>query len=122
MDIYKNIGKNNQFIVATHSPFIISQTPYKNLIFLLKENEKIVAKQFSEPPLDRDINTIIKTIMGAEYMPKDLEELHQKYRKLFEDGKIDSEEAEKLKTEILEYESPNSSFFQSIEFDKALIS
>jgi len=120
MKIYSNIGENNQFIVTTHSPFIISQTPYKNLTFLVKENEKIVAKQFNEPPLDRDINTIVKTIMGADYLPKDLEELHNAYRKLFEENKLETEEAKELESKILEYESPNSSFFQAINFDKAL--
>ncbi|MCD4757233.1 MAG: AAA family ATPase [Arcobacteraceae bacterium] len=120
MKIYSNIGQNNQFIVTTHSPFIISQTPYKNLIFLVKENEKIIAKQFSEPPLDRDLNTIVKTIMGADYLPKELEELHNQYRKLFEENKLESQEAKDLEVKILEYESSNSSFFQAINFDKAL--
>jgi len=120
MKIYSNIGENNQFIVTTHSPFIISQTPYKNITFLVKENEKIVAKQFKEPPLDRDLNTIVKTIMGADYLPKELEELHKQYRKLFEENKLESQEAKDLEAKILEYESPNSSFFQAINFDKAL--
>lgn len=121
MKIYANIGENNQFIVTTHSPFIISQTPYKNLTFLVKQNEKIVAKQFSEPPLDRDINTIVKTIMGADYLPRELERLHKRYRNLVMHGQENSEEAEKLKKEILEYESPNSSFFQGLAFDKELL-
>lgn len=120
LKIYKNIGKNNQFIITTHSPFIISQTPYQNLIFLIKEDNKIVAKQFNEAPLDRDLNTIVKTIMGADYIPKELENLHKEYRKLFEEDKLATEEAKELEKKILEYESPNSSFFQSIAFDKAL--
>jgi hypothetical protein len=59
--------------------------------------------------------------MGAEYFPKHLKELQEKYRTLFESGKIDTKEAEKLKLEILEYESENSSFFQGIAFDKELM-
>lgn len=118
--IYENIGENNQFIVTTHSPFIISQTPYQNLIFLVKEDGKIVEKQFSEPPLDRDLNTVVKTIMGADYLPKELEQLHKEYRKLFDEDKLDTPEAKELEKKILEYESSNSSFFQNLEFDKAL--
>ena len=121
MKIYQNIGKNNQFIVTTHSPFIISQTHYKNFILLIKENNKIVNKSYSQPPLDRDINTIIKTIMGADYFPKKLLDLHKQYRKFFEDEKLDTKEAEDLKFEILEYESGNSSFFQELAFDKELM-
>jgi len=120
MKIYENIGENNQFIITTHSPFIISQTPYKNLTFLVKENDKIIVKQISEPPLDRDINTIIKTIMGAEYLPKELDDLHRKYQELFDNDKLDTEEAQQLEAKILEFESPNSSFFQAINFEKAL--
>ncbi len=121
MKIYSNIGINNQFIVTTHSPFIISQTPHKSLIFLLNEGNKIVVKQFSEAPLDRDINTIVKTIMGTDYLPKELAQLHNRYRKLFEEHQLDSDEAKILKKQILEYESLNSSFFQQIEFDKVFM-
>jgi len=120
MKIYANIGKNNQFIVTTHSPFIIAQTPYQNLIFLMKENEKIVAKQFSEAPLDRDINTIVKTIMGANYIPQELEQLRREYRELFDKELETTDEAKDLESKILMWESPNSSFWQSIAFDKEL--
>lgn len=120
MKIYESIGKNNQFIVTTHSPFIIAQTPYKNLTFLMKENERIVTKQFNEAPLDVDINTIVKTVMGAEYIPLNIQELHNKYRTFLDNNQLDSQKAKDLKHEILKYESPNSSFFQQINFDKAL--
>jgi len=120
MKIYESIGENNQFIVTTHSPFIIAQTSYKNLTFLMKEDEKIVAKQFNEAPLDVDINTIVKTVMGAEYIPLNIQELHNNYRTFLDNNQLDSPEAKDLKDEILKYESPNSSFFQQINFDKAL--
>ena len=59
--------------------------------------------------------------MGADYIPKELQELHETYRKLFDEGKIETEEAEKIKKEILKYESINSSFFQGIAFDMELM-
>jgi len=122
MKIYANIGENNQFIVTTHSPFIISQTHYLNLIFLVKEDEKIVAKQFhnSDTPPHRDINTLVKTIMGADYLPKELEELQLRYRELFDNEEENSKEALELEKKILEWESPNSSFWQGIAFDREL--
>ena len=43
MKIYANIGKNNQFIVATHSPYIIASVPNENINFLVREKGKIVA-------------------------------------------------------------------------------
>jgi len=122
MKIYANIGKNNQFIVTTHSPFIISQTHYLSLIFLIKEDNKIVAKQFEEgnTPPHRDINTLVKTVMGADYLPKELEELQLQYRKLFDERNEESEEAKTLEKKILEWESPNSSFWQGLAFDREL--
>jgi len=113
-------SKGSQFILATHSPQILSSTYYKNLILLDKQENKTIVKQLNQAPLDRDINIMLSSIMGTHYIPKHLEELHLRYRNLFEDGKIDSKEAEELKLEILEYESENSSFFQGIAFDREL--
>ncbi|NOQ31614.1 MAG: AAA family ATPase [Helicobacteraceae bacterium] len=110
-------SKDSQFLLATHSPQILSSTYYKNLIKL----ESGEVKRFNKPPLDRDINAIITQIMEAPDFPEDLKELHIKYRKCINDGKAETPKAKKLKEEILEYESENSSFFQEINFDLELI-
>lgn len=110
-------SKNSQFLLATHSPQILSSTYYKNIIKL--ENGKV--KRYNKPPIDRDINAIIVEIMEAPDFPQDLLELHKKYRKLINDGKVDTNEAKELKEKILEYESESSSFFQEINFDLELM-
>ncbi|HAO21166.1 MAG TPA: hypothetical protein DCQ37_12235, partial [Desulfobacteraceae bacterium] len=69
MDIYKNIGQNNQFIIATHSPHILAKAHYKELILLKKKDNKIVAEQFDKPPTSRDINSVLGGIMEAKYLP-----------------------------------------------------
>jgi len=121
--VYENFAKENncQVILATHSPHIIANTPHKYLRLLVEEEGKIVAKTLDGTPLDRDLNTIIKTVMGADYIPQWLEEKLFAYREFCEKGQEDSEEAQKLKSEILEYESPNSSFFQGLAFDMELM-
>ena len=111
-------SKGSQFLLATHSPQILSSTYYKNLIILDQEDGKVSLKQLKEAPLDRDINVILSNIMGSGYFPKYLKNLHIEYRNLFENGQVDSKKAKELKLEILEYESENSSFFQGIAFDK----
>lgn len=118
--LYKKIGKNNQFIITTHSPFIIAQTDYKDLSFLDYSNGKIGLRQLREPLVDIDINTILKTAMGAEYIPIHQQKLHQEYSSLVKAGKEDTNEAEQIKTKILKYESLNSSFFQNLLFDMEL--
>ena len=123
LKLYENFAKANncQIIIATHSPHIIAHTPHKYLRFLIEENGEIISKELTSTPLDRDINTIIKTIMGVEVIPQDLEKMHQKYRKLLKEKKLDTQEAKELKDKILEQESINSSFFQEIFFDTELL-
>lgn len=110
-------SENTEFLLATHSPQILSSTYYKNIIKL--DNGQV--KRYKKPPLDRDINAIIVEVMEAEDFPQDLLELHKKYRKLINEDKKDTDEAKKLREEILEYESENSSFFQEINFDLELM-
>lgn len=110
-------AKESQYLLATHSPQILSSTYYKNLIKL--ENGGVI--RYQKPPLDRDINSIITQIMEAPDFPEELLNLHKEYRKLINDGKIKSKEAKNLKEKILEYESEDSSFFQEINFELELI-
>lgn len=107
-------SKNSQFLLATHSPQILSSTYYKNIIKLKNHGDKTTVVRYSKPPLDRDINTTITTVMNAPDLPEALKQLHKDYRKLIDDGKVDSKEAKQLKDEILQHESENSAFFQDI--------
>jgi len=119
-DLIKDLSKwscQSQFLLATHSPQILSSTYYKNLIKL--DNGKV--KRYNRPPLDRDINSIIIEVMESPDFPQDLLELHKKYRELINGGKIETPQAKKLKSNILEYESEDSSFFQEINFDLELM-
>lgn len=110
-------SQGSQFLLATHSPQILSSTYYKNIIKL----DKGKVERYSKPPIDRDINSIITQVMDAPDFPMDLLLLHKKYRNLINDGKVDSDEAKELKSQILEYESESSSFFQDINFDLELM-
>ena len=58
--------------------------------------------------------------MGANYLPAELEELRRKYKELFDKELEDTKEAKELEKKILAWESPNSSFWQGIAFDKEL--
>lgn len=118
MKIYSSIGENNQFIVTTHSPHIIADTHLNNLILLVKEDNKIVAKQPKSSPLgfERDLNSITKMLMGADYTPSWLDKIKKEYRELVENGEMESEKAKTLREQILEYEDENSEYMQGINF------
>ncbi len=65
VNIYKNFAKknNNQIIIATHSPQIISSTPDESLRILVKENEKI--KAYSKNAYGMKIDKALIEIMGV---------------------------------------------------------
>lgn len=120
MEIYRQIGENNQFIISTHSPHILSNINYKDLIFLYKENNKIISKVPEEAPLNGDIHSILNEFMHADFTPKKLQDLHNEYRKYIETNDEDSEKAKKVKEEILYFESIDSKFFKSIDIYKKI--
>lgn len=115
MQIYSRIGKNNQFIVATHSPQIIANTPYQNLIILKKDNDKITPYYPSRPPIGTDVNSILSDFMGinGDY-PEDVMNLHREYRQFVKDGKEDLQEAMTIKNKLLKKESNDSRFMQEM--------
>ena len=69
VDVYRKIGKNNQIIIATHSPHILGSVKKENIMLLDKDGEgKIVIKTGDKfydsygQPTDR----VLKDIMGLE--------------------------------------------------------
>ncbi|MDQ7084452.1 MAG: ATP-binding protein [Sulfurovum sp.] len=108
-------SKGSQFLLATHSPQILSSTYYKNLIFLNKEENKTVVKQPNEMFSDNDINTIINLGMDSTHIPPKLAKLQFEYRKLIENNQKDSDIAKELESQILEWETSDSAFFQRIK-------
>ena len=106
MEVYKNIGENNQIIVATHSPHILGSVSNENIFILYRnENGKIEVRTGEElyssygQPVDR----ILKDIMGLKSIrtpkiDKDLEEL----RKLVDENKYDTEEFKEKYSNLLE--------------------
>ena len=69
VDVYRKIGKNNQIIIATHSPHILGSVRKENIMLLDKDDDgKIVVMTGDEfydsygQPTDR----VLKDIMGLE--------------------------------------------------------
>lgn len=115
MTIYSRIGKNNQFIVATHSPQVIASVPYQNRILLRKENGKIIPVHCAQPPSGLDVNSILAEIMGADPRPPEILDLYRQYRKLVEERKEKTPEALIIKDKLSQ-ESEHSQFMQEMNF------
>lgn len=69
IDVYRKIGKNNQIIVATHSPHVLGSVPNEN-IFLLSKNKKgeitILSGDELYTSYGQSADRILEDIMGLE--------------------------------------------------------
>lgn len=94
--VYERIGKNNQIIIATHSPHILGSVPKENIIILSKDNEGKVFPMTGDKlyssygqPVDR----ILEDIMGMETTRnQDVFNLLEKTRELVREDKYDTQE------------------------------
>lgn len=94
--VYERIGKNNQIIVATHSPHILGSVPKENIIILAKNNQGKVFPMTGDKlyssygqPVDR----ILEDIMGMETTRnQDVFNLLEKTRELVREDKYDTPE------------------------------
>ena len=116
LNVYKNIGSNNQFFIATHSPHILASAKYNEIFIFTKKDNKILAKHQEEKLVQVDINNILEEVMQTNYIPKYIKELQEKYFKLVEENKKASKKAEEIRKKLLEYESEYSEFFQRVDF------
>lgn len=106
VEVYKNIGENNQIILATHSPHILGSVSNENIFILYRnENGKIEAKTGDElySSYGQPVERVLKNIMGLESVrtpkiEKELEEL----RKLVDENKYSTDDFKKKYNALLE--------------------
>lgn len=106
VDVYKKIGKNNQIIIATHSPHILGSVKKENIILLDRSDDgKIMIKTDEDlydsygQPTDR----VLKDIMGLESTrnPK-IFKLLEKAGELIDKNEYESEEFKNKYNELRE--------------------
>jgi predicted ATP-binding protein involved in virulence len=85
---------NCQFIVATHSPQVLSSVKEANVYMLMVLNGSIKAKRFPGP-YGKDTNTILEELMEVEERPPEIKERILKYFERIESGEL--MEAEQLR-------------------------
>ena len=69
VDVYKKIGKNNQIILATHSPHILGSVEKENIILLVKNKNGAVEVRTGENfgnSYGQTMERILEDIMGLE--------------------------------------------------------
>lgn len=100
VDVYRKIGKNNQIIIATHSPHILGSVKKENIMLLDKDDDgKIVVKTGNElynsygQPTER----ILEDIMGLKTTRN--QEIFDKLEKIREMVNEDKYETDNFKKE-----------------------
>ena len=69
IDVYKKIGKNNQIILATHSPHILGSVEKESIILLVKNKNGVVEVRIGENfgnSYGQTMERILEDIMGLE--------------------------------------------------------
>lgn len=74
LGLYKNAGRNNQVVIATHSPFILSSVEPKSLFLLFQDTEANymtvlnMERDSQQPSKGLEPNRVLTEIMGLEYL------------------------------------------------------
>ncbi len=103
LNVYRKMGKNNQVIVATHSPHVVSSLPTENLFLLSMENGESEIFNYREKNSvhGKPIEIVLKDFMGLKSdRDPDTAELIEEVRDLVRSSKYESDPF-KQKFEIL---------------------
>ena len=69
VDVYRKIGKNNQIILATHSPHILGSVEKENIILLIKNRDGDIETRLGKElgnSYGQTVERILEDIMGLE--------------------------------------------------------
>ena len=100
VDVYKKIGKNNQIIIATHSPHILGSVRKENIMLLDKDDDgKIVVRTGDElyDSYGQPTERILEDIMGLKTTRN--QEIFDKLEKIREMVNEDKYETDNFKKE-----------------------
>lgn len=98
--VYENIGENNQIIIATHSPHILSSVSNDKIRIMSKSIEGINIKRHEELTYGQSIETILEDVMEIE--DKITPDVAQKFKVLHEMIKEGGFEKEEFKIKLRE--------------------
>lgn len=121
LDFYRNINRNSQYIISTHSPHIAICTLPNEIRVFDKSDGQIVVKNI-ECSYGRTVSETLTSIFDLKTLRNEtIEKDIQEYRKLyFMDKEKTNEEKERLQElkEKLNYLNPNDPDIALIDFEK----
>ena len=99
INVYENIGENNQLIIATHSPHIIGNVTKEQIRILKRDKEGIKVMNYEEldETYGRTVESILMEIMGiVNTRNEETAEKIETLRNLVREDKYESKEFEEL--------------------------
>lgn len=99
INVYENIGENNQLVIATHSPHIIGNVKKEQIRVLKRDKEGIKVMNYEEldETYGRTVESILMEIMGIiNTRNEETAEKIEKLRELVREDKYESKEFEEL--------------------------
>ena len=99
INVYENIGENNQLIIATHSPHIIGNVKKEQLRVLKRDKEgiKVMNSEELDETYGRTVESILMEIMGIiNTRNEETAEKIETLRNLVREDKYESKEFEEL--------------------------
>lgn len=111
LKVYEKIGRNNQIIIATHSPFILGSTKSENIRLLYRENGEIKVKNGNEMEeiYGKPVQRVLEDLMGlTSVRDPEINNQLEKLRNLVKENKFNTSEFKDLRKkmgEILGFDS-----------------
>ena len=104
IEIYKQIGENNQLILATHSPFIVGSVPSESIRIMQKSKDgyiEVEQQDENDRTYGKSVEDILKVTMDLDSLrdEKTTEKL-DRVSELLEEDSYDSEEYQLLMKEL----------------------
>ena len=99
INVYENIGENNQLIIATHSPHIIGNVTKEQIRVLKRDKEgiKVMNSEDLDETYGRTVESILMEIMGIiNTRNEETAEKIETLRNLVREDKYESKEFEEL--------------------------
>ena len=99
INVYENIGENNQLIIATHSPHIIGNVTKEQIRVLKRDKEgiKVMNSEDLDETYGRTVESILMEIMGiVNTRNEETAEKIETLRNLVREDKYESKEFEEL--------------------------
>jgi len=126
INIYKNIGENNQFIITTHSPHVLGAVENKCIRLLVVGDNRKIEVINDVTAYGRDIEWVLEEIMEVGYTrEKSILDKFEEIQKIINLNKLDKaeEQLDKLESIIGQNDNDivklrNEIAFERIEFEE----